>query len=234
MTQQHTDEQRSDDRRLTEQRLAEQVATALAAGDASTRLRAALHAGTNPRPEYVEALVRRCAVEPDFYVRDMLTWALTRADREGTVAQVLLELSSEVAQARSQALHTLSKLGEPQTWPAITEALLRDADDEVARAAWRAATGLVPTGSEGALAVVLATQLGRGDRDVRLSLSRAFGQLGDAGMAVLEGARSHADPEVAAHATATLRLIEDPDEGFDAAIEDARRTVALLASPTVS
>jgi pimeloyl-ACP methyl ester carboxylesterase len=35
-----------------------------------------------------------------------------------------------VAQARSQSLHTLSKIGEPDVWPAITRSLLRDADDE--------------------------------------------------------------------------------------------------------
>lgn len=39
------------------------------------------------------------------------------------------ELRSERAQARSQALHTFSKIKDPRTWPAITRSLLRDADD---------------------------------------------------------------------------------------------------------
>ncbi|KPC71415.1 hypothetical protein ADL27_52945, partial [Streptomyces sp. NRRL F-6602] len=40
---------------------------------ASVRLRAALAIGSAPRPDFVGALVERCAVEPEFSVRDMLT-----------------------------------------------------------------------------------------------------------------------------------------------------------------
>lgn len=45
---------------------------------ASVRLRAALAIGSTPDPRFVGKLVERCAVEPEFFVRDMLTWALTR------------------------------------------------------------------------------------------------------------------------------------------------------------
>ena len=55
------------------------------------------------------------------------------------VGTLLAELHSTVAQARSQALHTLSKIRNASTWHAITSSLLRDPDDEVARSAWRAA-----------------------------------------------------------------------------------------------
>ena len=108
---------------------------ALAATDPSVRLRAALDAGTRPDPTAVPLLVDRCAVEPDFFVRDMLTWALTRHPAEVTVPLLLDALGAAVPQARSQALHTLSKIGDPAAWPHVSEALLRDEDDEVARAA---------------------------------------------------------------------------------------------------
>lgn len=121
---------------------------ALAAGDESTRLRAALEIGSDPEPGLVDTLVARCAVEPDFFVRDMLSWALTRLPPEISVPRLLVELRSERPQARSQALHTLSKIRDPDSWPAITQALLRDPDDEVARSAWRAAVVLVPAGQE--------------------------------------------------------------------------------------
>ena len=208
---------------------------ALSAPSASVRLRAALAAGSNPRPDQIEPLVQRCAVEPDFYVRDMLTWALTRHDREVTTERVLRELGSPVAQARSQALHTLSKLGgSARPGPAaVSTALLQDPDDQVARTAWRTAVGLVTEDDRAALAEVLMTQLDRGDRDVQLSLSRALVALGEAAAPVLERAKADPDPGVVAHAIATERLLADPEEGFDASIAEAQRTVALLAAPKV-
>src|SRR5262249_24812062 len=54
--------------------------------------------------------VARCAIEPNFYVRDMLTWALTHLSSGITVPRLLVELRSDRAQARSQALHMLSKI----------------------------------------------------------------------------------------------------------------------------
>src|SRR5699024_5674366 len=151
---------------------------ALAAGESSTRLQAALAAGTHPDPVLVDELVARCAIEPDFFVRDMLTWALTRLPADRTDARLLSELWSERAQARSQALHTLSKIGDVAAWPAITRSLLRDRDEEVARSAWRAAVALVPDEQERELARELAALLGRGDRETQLSLSRALVALG--------------------------------------------------------
>ncbi|MEO3813038.1 HEAT repeat domain-containing protein [Sphaerisporangium sp. B11E5] len=193
----------------------------------SVRLQAALTLGTKPDPRFVDKLVERCAVEPDFYVRDMLTWALTRHPASMTVPKLIDELGSERAQARSQALHTLSKIGDRRAWPAITRALLTDADDEVARSAWRAAVVLVPEGEESELAGVLATQLGRGERETQLSLSRALIALGEVVVPILRAAMTDLDPRVRRHAIATERLSRDPDAGFEFAIEEAKRVVAL-------
>ncbi|MDR7276543.1 HEAT repeat domain-containing protein [Catenuloplanes atrovinosus] len=203
---------------------------ALGSDNPTVRLRAALAVGTRPEPALIGALIGRCAVEPDFSVRETLTWALTRHPASLTVPRLIDELAAEGAQARSQALHTLSKIGDRRAWPAITRALLTDADDEVARSAWRAAVALVPDGAEAGLAEVLATQLGRGGRDVRLSLSRALIALGDAAEPVLRAAAGAADPGVRRHALATERLAEDPEAGFDVARGEAARIVALGAS----
>ena len=204
---------------------------ALSSHDSSARLQAALSAGTHPDPGHLEALVDRCAIEPDFYVRDMLSWALTRLPASITVRRLIEETKSASGQARSQALHTLSKIGDPQGWTAITPELLHDADDEVARSAWRAAVVLVPAGGEEELAQALAAQLGRGDRDVQLSLSRALVALGDAAVPVLAEAARHGNVAVRAHAIATERLVRDPEAGFDAAIFEARRVFALQDAP---
>ncbi|MEU7555080.1 HEAT repeat domain-containing protein [Streptomyces sp. NPDC044571] len=193
----------------------------------SLRLRAALAVGTTPDPRFIDLLIRRCAIEPEFHVREMLTWALTRHSASMTVPELLNEVRSERAQARSQALHTLSKIGDRQAWPAITRALLTDADDEVARSAWRAAVVLVPEGEEPELAAVLATQLGRGGRETQLSLSRALVALGEVITPTLVAATTGPDPRVRQHAIATERLLRNPDAGFEFAIEEAKRIMAL-------
>jgi hypothetical protein len=199
-------------------------------GRSSVRLRAALEVGTAPDPRFVGKLVERCGIEPEFFVRDMLTWALTRHPVSVTLPELLREVRSERAQARSQALHTLSKIGDRQAWPAITRGLLCDGDDEVARSAWRAAVVLVPEGEESGLAVVLASQLGRGGRETQLSLSRALVELGEAVVPALRAASTAPDRRVRTHALATERLLRDPDAGFEFAIEEAKRVVALGGS----
>ncbi|MGW7066922.1 HEAT repeat domain-containing protein [Streptomyces sp. NPDC054855] len=196
-------------------------------GRSSVRLRAALAVGTAPDPRFVDKLVERSAIEPEFFVRDMLTWALTRHPVSLTLPGLLRELRSERAQARSQALHTLSKVGDRRAWPAITGALLSDSDEEVARSAWRAAVILVPEGEESVLAAALATQLGRGERETQLSLSRALIALGEASKPALHAAATAADPRTRTHALATTRLLRDPDTGFEFAVEEAKRVVAL-------
>ncbi|MFH9981764.1 HEAT repeat domain-containing protein [Streptomyces sp. NPDC017179] len=203
------------------------VVAALSAVDSSVRLQAAMAVGSNPDPGFLETLVERCAVEPDFYVRDMLTWALTRLPPEITLPRIRQELESERARARSQALHTLSKIGDRSAWAWITRDMLRDADDEVARTAWRVAVVLVPEDEKKDLSDELVTQLGRGDRDVQLSLSRALVDLGDVTGPALEKAAASPDPAVAAHAGATELLRRHPETGFDAAVDEAKRVVTL-------
>ncbi|THV29104.1 HEAT repeat domain-containing protein [Glycomyces paridis] len=200
---------------------------ALAAEKPSARLKAALAIGTDADPALADALVARSAVEPDFYVRDMLTWALTRLPSALTVPKLLAELRTGASQARSQALHTLSKIGDQAAWPAVTPSLLRDPDDEVARAAWRAAVALVPEGHEAALAEELVSQLGRGDREVHLSLSRALAALGEPAEPVLRAAAASGDAAVRAHAEATERLMRDPEASFELGVDHAKRIIAL-------
>ncbi|MGW5234642.1 HEAT repeat domain-containing protein [Streptomyces nodosus] len=203
------------------------LADALSAVDPSVRLQAALVVGSNPAVGLLEALVARCAVEPDFFVRDMLTWALTRLPPEITLPRLRRELDSERPRARSQALHTLSKIGDRSAWAWITRDLLRDADDEVARTAWRVAVLLVPEEEKRGLADELVLQLGRGDRSTQLSLSRALVDLGDVTEPALARAAAGLDPVVAAHAGATEVLRRNPETGFDAAVDEAKRIVAL-------
>src|SRR5690625_2919751 len=89
--------------------------TALTAPQSSPRL----PAGTRLDPALVGPRVARCRTEPAFFVRDMLAWALTRQPADLTVPPLLAGLGSTVAQARSQAAHTLSKIGDARAWDAV-------------------------------------------------------------------------------------------------------------------
>lgn len=204
---------------------------ALGASTSSSRLQAALTAGSTPDPSYLPILIARCATEPDFYVRDMLTWAITRHDRTEAVDFLLRELDSPIPQARSQALHSLSKIGDERAWPALTLDLLRDENTDVARAAWRTAVGLAPEHERAALAHELAHNFGRGDREVQRSLSRALAMLGHAAESVVARAGESRDLDVRAHALATTHMIKNPDASFESAVEEARRIVAVRAAP---
>jgi len=97
--------------------------------DQSVRLKAALAAGTYPNQDHIEVLIRQCESESDFFVRDTLSWALMRQDRELVVQRLIPELKSSNPQARSQALHTLSKIGDKANYSLITPELLLDTDD---------------------------------------------------------------------------------------------------------
>lgn len=206
---------------------------ALASPDASVRLHAALAAGARPDPARAALLVERCGVEPDFFVRDMLTWALVQVGAQVAVPLLLAELGSPHPQARSQALHTMTKVHDRRVWPALTTDLLHDSDDEVARAAWRAAAGLAPDAQRPALADELVVELGRGDREVMLSLTRALAALGEAARPAVLEAQGSDDELVAAHAAATLRLLDDPGSDAGYAVDEARRARALRDAPTL-
>jgi HEAT repeat protein len=198
---------------------------ALAETDPSVRLKAVMAAGITPSPADLDALVERCAVEPDFQVREMLTWALIRLPKAIVLPRIIAQLTRAEPQARSQALHTLSKLKDGSAWPSVV-ARLDDDDAAVMRTAWYAAVALVPDAERPWLASKLAEQLGRGDWEARLSLSRALvGLGGEVSGPVLATAAKHPDGAIESRAEATLRLQRDPDAAFDDGVYRARREV---------
>ena len=181
----------------------------LASPDKSVRLQAALAAGTYPEDQFIEVLISQCAIEADFFVRDTLSWALMRHEIAKVIELLKPELHSENSQAKSQALHTLSKIGEPQFYSLITLDHHFDPQDKVAVTAWRAASVLVPDGQQSALAKVLVSQLGRGDSDLQFDLTRFLCTLGDSIVAPLREASNSDKEEVRLHAAFTLMRYEE-------------------------
>jgi len=203
------------------------LAEALAHPRSSVRLQAVMTAGTDADAADLDLLVRQCAAEPDFFVRDMLTWALTRLPADLVVPRLLTELRDGGRQARSQALHTLSKVGDRRAWSDVM-AHLGDVDDEVAKAAWRAAVALAPDDRRAEVADRLVELLGRGDDSLRRSLSRSVVALGeDVAGPALDRAAQSSRPAVRDHVDEVRRLFRDPHSASDAALAAARREVAL-------
>ena len=231
MTNPHTTEMT--DRHMTQaQARQEAVVAALSSANPQQRLQAALSVGTTAESRHLGVLIHRCRLEPDFFVRDMLTWAITRMPAEAAVPLLITELSSDVPQAQGQALHTLSKIGDPRGWRAmdpddIGTDLIAHPDTEVARSAWRAAVALVPGDDRERLASALVTQLGRGDMETQKSLSRAVVSLGEDLVSVLDGRLQAEEETVRTHAMATRDMFTDPDAGFAHALSEAKRVVAL-------
>ena len=170
----------------------------------SVRLKAALAAGTYPNPDQIDILIVQCASESDFFVRDTLSWALMRHDQKSVVGRLKIELKSENPQARSQALHTLSKIGDKENYELITRDLLLDPDDFVASTAWRSASVLVPHKDKQALVELLISQLGRGDSDIQFGLTRFLCAIGQPIVAPLTQATQSPEEIVRTHAEFTL------------------------------
>jgi HEAT repeat protein len=119
------------------------------------------------------------------------------------------ELNSENPQAKSQALHTLSKIGDKQFYSLITNEHFFDSQDKVAVTAWRAASVLVPDSEKSALTRILITQLGRGDSDLQFDLTRFLCALGEVIIEPLQQASESEKDEVRLHAAFTLMRYQE-------------------------
>ncbi len=200
----------------------------------SVRLRAVMAAGTTADPGDLDVLLEQCAVDPDLQVREALTWSLVRLPAGLVVPRLVAELDRPEARARSQALHTLSKIKDGSVYAEVVERL-GDTDPGVRRTAWRAAVVLAPEQERPALARRLALELGEGDRDRRLALSRAIVSLGaDVAAPVLADASVRRGEAVREHVAETERLLDDPDAASSLALERARREMALGRSKRAS
>jgi hypothetical protein len=178
--------------------------TLLASPNQSVRLKAALAAGTYPEIEFIEVLISQCAIESDFFVRDTLSWALMRNDVAKVVERLKTELQSSNPQAMSQAIHTLSKIGDKTNYSLITDEMLFDPNEFIASTAWRVASVLVPDGQKVILVKKLITQLGRGDSDIQFGLTRFLCALGECIVEPLTEASKSTDETISNQAKFTL------------------------------
>ena len=138
-----------------------------------------------------------------------------RNDIDIVVERLRPELSSENPQAKSQAIHTLSKIGDKKNYSLITEDLFYDSNDLVASTAWRAASVLVPDDQKTALVKILVTQLGRGDSDVQFSLTRFLCAIGDEIVGPLKEATTSPREDIRVQAEFTLMRYQEMKLEFE-------------------
>lgn len=136
--------------------------------DKNARLRAVMALGQAAESESLPALLQQLRVEPDFFVRDNLCWAIARCG-EGAAVPLIALLADGAADVRYHAAHALSKLGDVRAVDALIT-LLDDVDADVVQKAVFALGRLRDTRALPAL----ASQIGGGTRELVIARKEAF------------------------------------------------------------
>ncbi|UQN09445.1 HEAT repeat domain-containing protein [Deinococcus sp. QL22] len=169
--------------------------------DKNVRIRAALDLGAAQHRAALPTLIERLGCEPDFFVRENLTWAIVRMGVEA-VPPLLGLLEHSDAAVRLQSVHALSKLADPVSVAALGQAV-RDPDDEVAR---KAIFALGQLGHSGALSTLVA-EVGHPDNERRNTLSRALMEFRQDALFPLRELLQHPEARRRAHAADILGLL---------------------------
>ena len=184
---------------------AEPTIDLLGDADAGVRLRAALEVGEARDADTAEALVERFGVEPDFQVREALTWAALRI-ADAAWPSVIELLSSPRWLARLQAAHTLGKLGRYDDGPHLVPLISDPIDAVAARAYWAVAQTRNPRAIP-----ALVGELGRGDSEHRNSLTVALGLFGAVAVSAVVDRLRDRSAGVRRHAAEALSHMGSPD-----------------------
>jgi HEAT repeat protein len=163
--------------------------------DKNTRIKAAMEIGTAADASAVNALADHLSRESDFFVREMLVWALVRIGAP-SVDPMITMLTHNDAATRTQAAHALSKLGDVRAVPALMRAL----DDASVSVVQKAAYALGALGAVGAIPSLIAL-LVRGESELRNTLHDALVALGDTAVPELAALFGAADTNVATRVT---------------------------------
>lgn len=183
--------------------------------DRDVRQTAALGLGQSADPAAVAALVARLWSEQDFFVRDTLTWAVTRVPE--TATPLLLDaLAGADTASRVQALHVLSKIADPATTDAILPLATDEDPDVAAKARW----ALTRIGDPRTIPT-LAAHLGSGDSISQNALTRDLASFDRAVVPCLVTALTSNEAPVRRHAAEVLTFIGPGAEGATDALTEA-------------
>jgi HEAT repeat protein len=201
----------------------------LSNADKNVRNTAAIAIGSQRESGCADVLVEALWAELDFFVRETMTWAVTRleeATRPAVLAAVGPDRSPEV---RVQALHVLSKFANPETVDAVLPHAT-DPDQAVARKArWALSRIREPRAVPHLIAL-----LGDHEPEERNALTDDVAAFGSAVVPALVEALGSGDGVVRRHAADILCYIghphaEDAAEALGVALEDPESLVAVAA-----
>ena len=177
---------------------------ALVHPDKDVRQRAAVALGERAEPTLAPAIAALLWQERDFFVRETLTWVLTRTPGPAVEAATTA-LGAEDPSVRLQALHLLSKIADPDSAAAVA-AHLDDPDCAVMdKARWALARIGDPS-----VVPLLVDRLGQGELAHRDSMTTTLAQIGAPAVPSLITALTEADAGARAHAAEVLCFIGAP------------------------
>ncbi|QAY62993.1 HEAT repeat domain-containing protein [Xylanimonas allomyrinae] len=200
----------------------------LAHADRDARQAAALNVGEIADPAAAPGLVARLWSEPDPFVRETLSWAITRVAAAAT--PLLLEaLTSARAATLDRALHVLSKIADPAT----VDAMIPLADDADPHVAAKARWALARIGDPRAIPAFVA-HLGVGDDTTRNGVTRDLASFAARAVPALVDALTSDKTHVRSHAAEALCFMGPGAEGatdvLSGALDDPDGEVRVSAA----
>lgn len=169
--------------------------------DKSIRGQAAVALGGLDGDDVLRALLGVVGEEPDFFVREDVTWALVRQG-DAAVDPLIVLLRDPDPAVRHHAAHTLSKIGDPRAAPALVAAL----DDAVPSVVAKVAFTLGVLNSRDAIPRLVAL-FAHPDRDVQTQVQTALERFGADAVPAVTGVLHDPNPQVREQAADTLGVI---------------------------
>ena len=169
--------------------------------DKNKRLHAVMALGQMANVAALPALLARLSAEPDFFVRDNVSWALLRIG-DAAVLPLIAMLDDTDHVVRYHAVHSLSKLADARA----VEALIATLDDTDLHVAQKAIYALGRIRDARALPA-LTSRLGNGSREAKNALHDALVAFGATAVPHLVVMREHADIAVRVEVTEVLGAI---------------------------
>lgn len=193
--------------------------------DKNARLRAVMALGQSGDPAALPVLLDRLRAEPDFFVRDNMSWAIASCGAVAVEPLIAL-LEDELPTVRYQAAHALSKLRDARAVPALL-ATLHDADADVAL---KAVYALGRIGDVRALPA-LTQEIGSGSRERRTRREEALEAFGEDAIPHVSAMLTHADTAVRVEVVEVLGVIggERAADAIAQALSDASWEVRFSA-----